>query len=566
MTHLSPNYSLRQYQQRLVSQAIDDLDFYGCLMLQAPTGSGKTVMFVAIAHQYLIEGEQILILVHRKELLEQAAAKFRQLLNVNVGLIKAQEPETTSAPVQIASVQSLVRRQCEWLRPGLMITDEAHHCTGTTYQKIYDRFPRADHLGVTATPLRLDGQGFYSTYQHLIHGPTVKSLIDDGHLSQYKLFAAAKSIDTTGVRKIAGDYSQKQLQVAAMSADIMGDIVPSWRQYANQMRTVGFCVNVQHSKAIAQLYRDAGVTAAHLDGKTPQIERSRILEDFANGQITYLSNCGIISEGFDVPGIEAIQVLRPTASLSLYLQMLGRSLRPAPGKEKAIILDHTTNWLTHGLPCDERTWSLDGVEHKPTQLRRNPGTGEVEEWIPPEQDATLQMVEVAPGDRIRSEFRQAVEEAIATATSLGYKPGWVWHQVRPYFPTLAELRWLAKTLGYHSKWATHQHIELMRQGPTPKPILKHKPQRVPISLESEPLPEPGSLDEIWANVTECVSPPIAQLLFQQQGQLVEYSENAAIVAIKSKHLLRMAQQRIHHLDIAFTLAYGADVDIQMVNV
>ena len=450
---------LRPYQVDLVDDALANLNRHGSTLLQLPTGGGKTVIFTSIGQKYLQQGLQVLVLVHRKELLSQAAAKFQAITGVATGAIKAGIKEQPAALVQVASVQSLARRSCPWLKPQLIITDECHHSNAATYRKIYDRFPDAHHLGVSATPRRQDGQGLGDVFSSMIRGPQIRQLQSEGFLAPYRLFGAEQTISTKGVKKQCGDYSIKQLSKAAVT--IMGDIVTTWEKYAGGKQTVGFCVDVQHSQAVTQLFQDAGVTAAHLDGKTPEVERDRILQDFEQGRITYLSNCGIISEGFDVPGIEAVQIMRPTASVALYLQQIGRALRPAPGKDHAIVLDHTENWLQHGLPCDSREWSLNGTEPQQDRfLQRNDATGLIEEYEPPAVDLSAQIEEISPGLKLRQEFVEAVQDAIAIQEGRGYKPGWVWFQVREMLPTLEETRWLAKRLGYHWRWALHKQAEL----------------------------------------------------------------------------------------------------------
>lgn len=328
-------------------------------MLQLPTGGGKTVIFAEIARQFLkVNRKKVLVNTHRVELIDQAAEKLQAQCGLLCGYIKSGAPIYPQRDIQVASVQTLARRQYPQ-NVGLIIVDEAHHAAAKTYTDIMEAYPDASILGVTATPTRADGQGFQFLFDDLITGPSVKWLIDKGYLSQYKMFAAEKLVKTQGVKERGGDFDLKELAKAVDTSLVMGDVIESWRKHAAGKRTVLFAVDVSHSQQSAIAFQDAGISAAHLDGETPPEERKAMLEQFKRGEILVLCNCGIVSEGLDVPAIEAIQCVRPTESLIFWLQMIGRSLRPHPSKEYAIVIDHTQNWLYHGLPDDDRDWNLE---------------------------------------------------------------------------------------------------------------------------------------------------------------------------------------------------------------
>lgn len=456
---------LRPYQINLIQRCFQAWQKgHQSPLLQLPTGGGKTAIASSIANEFIRSDCQVLALVHRQELLHQAAAKLHEVCGVEVGLVKAGCAETPLAPIQVASVQSLGRRQLA-INPSLLWTDECHHATSQTYLSVYERWPQAYHLGVSATPQRLDGKGLHAVFDVLIPGPSVRSLIDDGYLSEYKLFAAHNQIDTSGVRSKGGDFQLGQLSRAAMDADIMGEIYSAWSDYAPGKRTVCFCVDVEHSQAICSIYQQQGISAAHLDGTTPTQERRAILKAFANGEITVLTNCGIISEGLDIPGIEAVQILRPTKSVSLYLQQIGRALRPASGKDYAIILDHTKNWITHGLPDDEREWSLDGaVKRKARKLERT-ASGEVREVreIVHHREATL--TEIKRGV-VNPSLVARLQDLFAIQKSRGYKAAWVAYKFLEMNPGLEELKLCARHLGYSPGWAWHKWVELQSQAVT----------------------------------------------------------------------------------------------------
>ena len=359
----SSRYYLRPYQQLMMQQVWAEWSAgLRRILMQLATGAGKTVLFAACANEFTCKGEGVLVLAHREELLIQAKDKLEAITGYQVGLIKAGYKENSSCLIQVASVASLNHRMLP--KASLVIVDEAHHSVSDSWQRIINHYAQAYILGVTATPARIDGQGFKFIYDKLIVGESVKWLIDRGYLSEFKLFAAPKAIKTTGVRTTGGDYNVRELALAINTSLVMGDLLDAWRQFAYRKKTVVFAVNVEHSMAIALAYLEAGIRAEHLDGNTPLAERQAILERFRTGETLILCNCGIVSEGFDVPTVEAIQCVRPTKSLILWLQMMGRALRPYPGKEHAILIDHTENWTVHGSPDARWDWSLEPMSLK----------------------------------------------------------------------------------------------------------------------------------------------------------------------------------------------------------
>lgn len=465
-------------------------------MMQLPTGAGKTVIFSAIAAQFVARGEGVLVVAHREELLLQARDKLAATAAAPVGMIKAGYRSNLSASLQVGSIQTLARRLDSLPPAALLIVDEAHHSAASSYLELLRRYESAYVLGVTATPARIDGQGFKFIFDELVLGRSVRELIAAGYLCPFKLFGAPKAIDTSGVAVIAGEYNQRQLAEAVNTRLVMGDLLETWRKYASGKKTVVFAVNVAHSQAIAAAYLAAGVPAEHLDGDTPPIERQAILNRFRSGETLILSNCGIVSEGFDVPSIEAIQCVRPTRSLNLWLQMLGRSLRPAIRKTHAIAIDHTQNWAFHGLPDDEREWSLEPMSLRsrryaaqcPTcqhifrplghelaalvadcpncasrlQLVELEGEGSYEARL-------LEMDEAAPMEEIPLDLNplvwQRLQELRAQQLERSLKPIWVYYSLRDAFPDLGygDLRECAKILGYKPGWAWYKWQELQQQ-------------------------------------------------------------------------------------------------------
>lgn len=460
-------YQLRDYQQALIQAIYHEWKHHRRLLAVMPTGAGKTIIFAAIAAEFVTRGEWILILVHTEELVVQDQIKLQEVTGQPVGIIKAGYPRTPEARIQVASVQTLARMAIA-IRPhaSLVIVDEAHHAAAGSYQNILDNYPNAYVLGVTATPQRLDGKGLDQFFDAMVQGPKLSELIESGYLSLIRYFAAETLINTKGIRTTCGDFSSSQLKAAALQ--INGGIVSTWRQFAAGKRTIVFCVDVQHAMEIQGLYQGAGVSAGVLTGEMPAAERRATIRAFQSGELLVLTNCGIISEGFDVPGVEAVQILRPTKSEALYLQQVGRALRVAPGKEYAIILDHTQNWQLHGLPDEERVWSLSGAVERPKRnLRRSP-SGEVKEAPEPraiEVDSKASLVEVRSQHQpLDMELLGKLDELIKVAHARGYKIGWVAHRFLELSPGLPELRCCAKILGYNPRWALHQWNKNQAQG------------------------------------------------------------------------------------------------------
>jgi len=356
--------TLRDYQQ----QSADEIRIayrhgYRAPLLVAPTGSGKTVLFSYIAHHAAARSNNVLILVHRQELLTQTSRTLGDM-GVDHGLV-ARGMTFTRAKVQVASVQTLVRRmhRMQW-QPSMIVVDEAHHATGkTTWGKVLQHYSGAFVLGVTATPERLDGQGLGvdagGFFDALVLGPSVSALVGEGYLSQPVVYAPATA-DLSAVHTRMGDYVKSELSAAMDRPTITGDACQHYRRHCHNEPAIAFCCSVAHAENVAEQFRAAGYQAASIDGKLDgQVRRQRIA-DLADGQLHVLTSCEIISEGVDIPVVSAAILLRPTQSLGLSLQQMGRALRPHPGKERALILDHAGNCLRHGLPDDDREWSLAG--------------------------------------------------------------------------------------------------------------------------------------------------------------------------------------------------------------
>lgn len=350
---------LRPYQTTLLNEARAVMKA-GCksFLITSPTGSGKTRLTVEMLKLAASAGKRCWFVVHRRELLKQSLLAFAAE-GVTAGIIGTGYIAEPKHAIQICGIAALPRRMHDYPKPDLVVFDEAHHCNAKSWSAVKAALSSSFHIGLTATPERLDGKGLGEHFSRIVHGPSVSWLIEQGFLSPYRLFAPP-GIDTRGLRTVAGDYSKRQLGLAADKPTITGDAVRHYQRLAAGKQAVVFAVSIEHSKHIVAQFQSAGISALHIDGETDGRERDRGMERFKAGQVNVLCNVDLFGEGVDVPGIEVAILLRPTQSLGLYLQQVGRALRPAPGKREAIILDHAGNAGRYGLSDDGRQWSLAG--------------------------------------------------------------------------------------------------------------------------------------------------------------------------------------------------------------
>jgi DNA repair protein RadD len=421
--------------------------------LTEPTGAGKTVQFCDIAARTVAKGGRVVILVHREELVEQTCDALA-LAGVPFGVIAAGYSENPDAPVQVAMAQTLVNRLNRLHDVRLLIVDECQHIVASTWLTILAALTDTPVLGVTATPERLDGKGLGDVFDELVIGPSVKDLIAAGWLSSFVVFAPARLVNLRGLRTVAGDFTLSEL-ARRMGGIVIADAIVEYRKRLDGKSAIAFCTTIEHSREVARCFRAAGIRAEHLDGDTPRNERRAILARLETGETSVVCNCNLIGEGLDVPALDGVILLRPTKSLAVYLQQVGRALRPAPGK-KAVVLDHSGNALRHGLPDLEHAWSLEGRPKKkgPALVRRCLECGAL---IPiasrtcPECGADLTpAVKVrAPAPLVELDPATAHEHWLATgpfnaitrwagrdeqrlhaiAAARGYRPGWVWHRL-----------------------------------------------------------------------------------------------------------------------------------------
>jgi superfamily II DNA or RNA helicase len=281
-------------------------------------------------------------------------------MSVQHGLIKAGRGMDLSHTVQVASVQTVARRLHLLPRDffQLLVVDEAHHTTASQWSATIAHFSQAKLLGVTATPIRGDGRGLGEHYQAMVQGPTAAELTSEGYLAPARVLAPP-GFDSAGLRKRMGDFDTKQAEQRV--GTIMGDCVGHYRKHLDGQTAIAFCCSVAHAEAVARLFMGAGIPAASIDGSMTSEQRRDLLQALGTGRIKVLTSCALIGEGVDVPSVGGCILLRPTASVGLHLQMIGRCLRPSPGKAAAVVLDHVGNTLRLGHHLEPREWTLDGL-------------------------------------------------------------------------------------------------------------------------------------------------------------------------------------------------------------
>lgn len=340
------------------------------IMFQMPTGTGKTHLFVSISrdlHEWSVQHKsavKILFLAHRVELIKQIKEKLGVKYGLAAGMIMANNMEEKYLPYQVASVQTLIRRIDDWKEKDfdLIIVDEAHHVKADSYKTILRAFPHAKVLGVTATPYRMSHESFRPEFDDLITSRPVAQFIKEGWLTDYEYYSIKPEskiqMDIQSINRFAmdGDYLDEAAAYVMDRDEIRAGIVSSYEHYAKGKKGIVYTITKAHNIHVCNKFRAHGYKAVAIDDSTPPKEREAYVSDFKSGKIDIICNVNIFSEGFDCPDVEFIQLARPTKSLSMYLQQVGRGLRIADGKEKVILLDNVGLYNRFGFPSAKRQW------------------------------------------------------------------------------------------------------------------------------------------------------------------------------------------------------------------
>lgn len=350
---------LRDYQQKGIDNIRDALRLNKSVIYVLPTGGGKTALASVMAGNASSKGKRCLFLVHRRELVRQTQDAFT-MSSIHYGTIQAGRPVDLIAKVQIGSIQTVVRRLHKLQKPDLLIVDECHHATAASWSKVI-KWADCKTVGLTATPCRLDGKGLRGHFDEIVMGPKMTELIKAKWLADYRIYAPSV-VDTSGLHTRAGDFKREELEELMDKGAIIGNAVDHYKRIAPGKQAIVFAVSVKHAWRLCAAFREADISSEYIYGDMATRDRDLAVAAFKRGAISVLTNVDIVGEGFDLPSVHCAILQRPTKSLSLYLQQVGRCLRPQEGKVEAIILDHVGNVRRHGFPDEDREWSLDGAE------------------------------------------------------------------------------------------------------------------------------------------------------------------------------------------------------------
>lgn len=490
---------LRPFQEAAVGK-VNGLLAAGvrAVLLVAPTGAGKTVMGAEFIRQR--PDKRILFLAPRRELIYQTCRKLHDVGVFHDVILAGHRGSSAYYPVKVASVDTLVsrviRREKLKLDPfDLIIVDEAHVGLTETRQRLLELWPEAQIIGLTATPTRSDGKALGVIYDELVEAASVAELTDQGFLVPGRYFSVSDP-DLRGVRTVAGDYNRGDLDKAMNKPKLVGDIVQHWLEHASTRRTVVFASSIGHSAALAAEFVSHGVTAEHVDANTPTGEREAIFARFSSGATQVLTNCTLASIGFDLPDLDCVVFARPTKSLGLFIQMLGRGLRPAPGKQDCLVLDHAGVVQRFGFATEPRFWTLHGkyaqdLEKLERAKREKEEKGLAEITCPecryvftasgqcpacgyvfprkqkPVDTVEGRLVELTPKKRERTEIERMefYLQLAGYAQIKGYSMGWAAHKFKEKF-------------GDWPAWKWKEHVEKYG-GVTPTPeVMRYVQSRM----------------------------------------------------------------------------------------
>ena len=327
---------LRPYQLGLIARVWAAIEAaQRRVLVVSATGSGKTIIVADIVREAVARGMRVLFLAHRRELISQASRKLHAV-GVDHGILLPGYAPRLGEPVQVASIATLHARalrlaMIDMPPADVVVIDEAHHAMARTYRRVIEAYPNAIIVGLTATPCRGDGRGLGKVFDILVEGPPVAELIEAGHLVPARIYAPSQP-DLSGIAVARGDYVESQLAERVDKPELIGDAVSNWLRVAERRRTVVFATGVAHSLHLRDEFRRNGIVAEHIDGSTPIEERAAILAALASGAAEVCCNAMVLTEGWDCPEVSCLVLMRPTKSLGLFRQMVGRVLRPAPEK------------------------------------------------------------------------------------------------------------------------------------------------------------------------------------------------------------------------------------------
>lgn len=427
--------SLRTYQQKAKREIFESWDEVDSVMFQMPTGTGKTRLFTSIIsdiNKYSIrrkEAVKILIVAHRTELINQID-KSLEKYKVPHNVIAGGKEKNYKYPVSVASIQTITNarniKEAKKLKVQFVIIDEAHHALAKTYKKLWDLYPDAKRLGVTATPWRMNHQSFTDLFDKLVLSMPVKDFIRQGYLAPYKYFSLKnnsdiqRTIDDIELDRF-GEYKESSMEEKMDIGSIRAQLLDSYLSLADGKKGIIYAINIVHAKHICEEYKQAGYNAVSIDSKTPAAKRNELVNKFKRGLIDIIVNVDIFSEGFDCPDIEFIQLARPTRSLVKYLQQVGRGLRTTENKQNCVILDNVGMYSRFGLPDARRHWRHHflgkQIDEEPPKVMSKGGSGRHRYVDMTEGTEDMELIQDSY-EEVENEVEVEVEERISASVDL----------------------------------------------------------------------------------------------------------------------------------------------------
>jgi len=460
-----PEIKLRDYQLDCVTAVREEVRKGNKRVIMVlPTGGGKSYIMSDIAMKALDKGNKVLVLVHRRQLVDQLSRNFSNY-GLDCGLIMSGEETSLDCQIQIGTIQTYGRRlklddivyNPFFVSANVILIDEAHRSLSRTYQKVLELYKDKVVIGVTATPCLSSGVGMGNFYEAIVDRVGVQKLIDGGHLVPARYYSG-KSPDLKNIKTIRGDYDIKELGKRSEDAKLIGNVFDNWARIAPDKQTICFAVNRGHSKALCLEFVRKGVSAEYLDSHSDDEHRADVLRRLEAGDVQVLMNVGLFTEGFDYPGVECIILARPTKSMGLYRQMVGRGLRPAPGKSEVVVIDHGKCVLELGFVEDQVSWSLNGKDlaYKKKVVRKKEKTimecsecgfmftgsrcpqcgADVKDYGKKIEAAEANLVEIGKNKKrpaTMEEKRRFYGMLEHYRYSKGYQPGWTAHKYREKF-------------------------------------------------------------------------------------------------------------------------------------